>query len=70
MRSGIRRNHRGRWCEKGVKDVVEIPEKEASSSQRATGKADRKTRSHVRTLNGDFCPRPLAPQTERAEAHL
>lgn len=24
MRSGVRCNHQGRWCEKGVKDVAEI----------------------------------------------
>lgn len=33
MRSGIRRNRRGRWCEKGVKDVDEIPDKEMCHSQ-------------------------------------
>lgn len=33
MRSGIRRNRRGRWCEKGVKDSDEIPDKEICHSQ-------------------------------------
>lgn len=33
VRSGIRRNRRGRWCEKGVKDSDDIPDKEIHHSQ-------------------------------------
>lgn len=65
MRSGIQRNHRGRRCEEGVKDVDEIPDKEIRRSlgevhhggpfARPDDKCNKVTHQNARTDLSSLC---------------